>query len=290
MQSILPFLRNRSSKNNTVSSTMAQIPSHDEHILRSHKREREALLSKAHAAFSSYTSVSDPEEDDDFGEEHVASPSCDYSSRHTNASPFRETVRQRQARLESLRRADIAKRRASKCWKREDSIMVSYLYSHKYPWKQMLILQLQSSIVRPNCCSEASCTSWSETSNSRSTTCCDSETDTNIDTDSGSDADTDSELETDDDDNDEWDRFPSSVIPSVAVYEDEDENEDTPSTCIDSKIASHSPCRWQQLQQMHQSKVPSPLRRSSGSVCSRTGITREPSLDSIPERPEIDAL
>lgn len=112
------------------------MPTHNDAILRAHAREREALLAKTHAAFASYyhsESFEESEHDDadvDEDDEEDFSNAPKYDARGRQAA-FRETVRQRQARLAFLRRQDAARRRADRAQSvtatGAETIMVGFL-------------------------------------------------------------------------------------------------------------------------------------------------------------------
>ena len=112
-----------------VSSPMP--PNHNDALVRALEREREAILSKTHAAFASYSSyrirqqsrlndIDEEDEDEDESDLSDASESVEieadavieldgYTPRYDSngrLSAFRESVRQRQARLAFLRRQD----------------------------------------------------------------------------------------------------------------------------------------------------------------------------------------
>lgn len=76
-------------------------------------RNKDIFLSKTHAAFAPYTSGSRVSEEVDFGKDdcHINAPQFSANGRLV---AFRETVRQRQERLEFLRRQDAARRRMSR--------------------------------------------------------------------------------------------------------------------------------------------------------------------------------
>ena len=113
-------------------------PTHNDAILRAHAREREALLAKTHAAFASYyhsESFFEENEHDDADvdvddDEEDFSSAPKYDARGRQAA-FRETVRQRQARLAFLRRQDAARRRADRAQSvtatGAETIMVGFL-------------------------------------------------------------------------------------------------------------------------------------------------------------------
>lgn len=107
--------------NDMPSTSAIPMPSHNDAILRALVRDREALLAKTHAAFSHYSNDSSDEEDLD--DEEVMAPRYDANGRQ---AAFRETVRQRQSRLEFMRRQDAAKRRASRRNTSKETIIVSF--------------------------------------------------------------------------------------------------------------------------------------------------------------------
>lgn len=107
------------------------MPSHFDAIMRALERERESLLARTHAAFSYYTrpSFAGDSDSDEVESEDDEGLTQKYDV-YGRQARFRGTVRQRQARLEFLRRQDMARRRLIKNREIEETTTVRVFISN----------------------------------------------------------------------------------------------------------------------------------------------------------------